>query len=238
MKNLLIVILAFSTFNIFAHVDDLQKINKDSKKWGTPNCAECESLIGAKEAPSKLTKEQVKVLSLHNLKKMKPDFIESPPSDVSSWCPKYKSINDEKKLDFWSTLLTIMAKYESSYKPAMSYDESQTDRNLQGVVSMGLLQISFKSSQAKPYLNRGCPIKENKDLIDPSKNLACGIAILGHLMKRDGCLSCSKKSGAGAYWSVLRSPYTVTNRTTGRTMKIGKKEVIKKELSKETSYCH
>lgn len=234
--KLLSIIFAFASLNAHAILpEQLQGLNFEAHTWGNAPCAECATLtLDEDEADSaqlllssaQLSKEQVYEAARAQIVRMNPSYIASPPSDFkTSWCPKYSSLSKQQKIDTWAWLLTGMAKFESSYKPREAYHEGQTDASLSGVVSTGLLQISFNSSQAAPYKSRGCPIEKKKDLIDPTKNLACGVAMIEALVERDGCISCRTNKGASAYWSVLRKPYTIRSRT-GRLLHIGKKEKV------------
>lgn len=93
-------------------------------------------------------------------------------------------------------LISIMAKYESSFKPETSYAEGG---NLKGVISRGLLQISKDS--ANGY---GCGITDAKHLHDPKTNLECAVKILARWAAKDGTLMGEPKLGCARYWSVCR----------------------------------
>lgn len=236
MKKSFIGVLFFTCFSLQAVVTELETINSTHQEWGEAPCPTCTL---EKETSDVLTPEQTKTIALRELKRLQPDFIQTVSNDVEKqWCGNYEKLSLEQRYDFWASLLSVMAKFESNYNTRTAYDEGQTDRNLTGVISTGLLQISLNSSQARPYRERGCAIEKQSDLIDPAKNLACGAAIMGHLMKRDKCLTCDKKSGAGAYWSVMREPYTVRNSRTGRRMRIGKKPEVITLTKAMTPYCH
>lgn len=236
MKKTFIGVLFFTCFPIQAIVTELETINSTHQEWGDTPCPTC---APEKEMSDILTPGQTKAIALRELKRLEPDFIQTVPNDVTKhWCTNYERLSLEQRYGFWASLLSVMAKFESNYNTRTAYDEGQTDRNLTGVISTGLLQISLYSSQAKPYKDRGCAIEKQSDLIDPAKNLACAVAIMGHLMKRDDCLSCDKKSGAGAYWSVMREPYTVRNSRTARRMRIGKKPEVITQTKAMTPYCH
>lgn len=96
-------------------------------------------------------------------------------------------------------LLSIMAKFESSFKPETSFNETG---HLQGVVSRGLLQISKDSANQSAY---GCGITDAKELHDPKVNLECAVKILAYQAKNSGTLMDGKKGGCSAYWSVCRA---------------------------------
>lgn len=95
-------------------------------------------------------------------------------------------------------LLSVIAKYESSFKPETKYNETG---HLAGVVSRGLLQISKDS--ANGY---GCNITDSQQLHDPKVNLECGVKILARWSQRTGTMiDGTSTGGCGKYWSVCRS---------------------------------
>lgn len=95
-------------------------------------------------------------------------------------------------------LLSIMAKYESSFKPDTKFNETG---HLQGVVSRGLLQISKDSANQSAY---NCGITSAEQLHDPKINLQCGLKILAYQARKSGTLMDGAKGGCSAYWSVCR----------------------------------
>lgn len=103
-------------------------------------------------------------------------------------------------VDCVAQLISIMAKYESSFDPKAKYNETG---HLAGVVSRGLLQISLDSANQKAY---DCKLTDAQQLHDPIINLQCAVKIMHYQAKKHGVLlNGSKESGAGAYWSVGRS---------------------------------
>lgn len=95
-------------------------------------------------------------------------------------------------------LISIMAKYESSFDPKVKFNETG---HLQGVVSRGLLQISQDSANQSAY---GCGIKKADDLHNAEINLKCAVKILAYQAKKSGTLIDEPKKGCAAYWSVCR----------------------------------
>ncbi len=167
-------------------------------------------------------------------------FLKKAPKDIKTFCPKYEKLDNKGKRKFWAHLVTSMAKYESNFKSATVYDESRTSKSLKGVVSKGMLQLSIGSATQAAYVKRGCPIRKEhpKDLFIPRKNLACGFAIIDQLTHRDGCISCSEKKGAAAYWSVLREPYPIKDSKTGKTIMGGKKAQVIATIKKKYPSCN
>lgn len=107
--------------------------------------------------------------------------------------------------------ISIMAKYESGFKPQEQYKEAFKDAKGNYVVSRGLLQISIESANQKAY---ACNIKDAKELHDPKINLECAVKIAVYWINKDavffGDRTDSDKNkkiylGLGRYNSVARS---------------------------------
>lgn len=95
-------------------------------------------------------------------------------------------------------LISIMAKYESNFKPETKFAETG---HLAGVTSRGLLQISVDSANQSAY---GFNVTADQ-LHDPLINLKVAVKIMHYQAKKHGVLfDGSKTSGAGSYWSVGR----------------------------------
>ena len=120
--------------------------------------------------------------------------------DSSEWCPQFKTFNHEQKKQVFITLISEMARYESSFNPRTKYTEGFYDSKGRKVISQGLLQISQESANQKAY---GCEITHPDMLLHPGVNLLCGVRILDHWLSKDGVIGSGTKGGA-RYWSVLR----------------------------------
>lgn len=110
-----------------------------------------------------------------------------------------------KKVDqatCFAHLVSIMAKFESGFKPEVEYKESFNDSKGNPVISRGLLQMSIESANQKAY---GCGIKKEKDLHDPFVNLSCAVKIIAYQANRGGALMAEPKIGCAAYYSVCRA---------------------------------
>lgn len=118
------------------------------------------------------------------------------PSSIEKPCKKL----DVK--DCAAQLISIMAKYESNFKPETNYTESFNDSKGKPVISRGLLQISQESSNQKAY---NCQIKEAKQLNDPKTNLECAVNIIHFQAVKSNTLMAEPKKGCAAYWSVCRA---------------------------------
>jgi hypothetical protein len=153
-------------------------------------------------------------------------------SDVASFCPRYKSLNREQKITFWVYLVSAIAKYESGYDPANRYKESTMGTDPvtgQPVYSEGLLQLSYQDSRNYSFCDEFDwsvdrhldPDDPRKTILDPYKNLSCGIRILNQLVGKKNLIA----FGSGHYWSVLK-----TTSSHNRVSSI-------QSLTKQVSFC-
>lgn len=130
------------------------------------------------------------------------------PDDASSFCPRFKHLSYEQRIQFYLMLISSMARYESGFRPHLKYVESFKDRKGRSIVSRGLLQMSLES--AKAY---GCELQGADDLHNPQKNLSCGVKILNRWIAKDRKIGSyavlpttgeAKHLGGNRYWAVLR----------------------------------
>lgn len=131
-------------------------------------------------------------------------YLSKAPSDITDYCPRYRSLDENGRIDFWVKLISAIAAAESSYNPRDWYPEDMRDENGNAVISRGLLQISMASSRGY-----GCGMNSSEDLYDPQRNLECGVKILNRWIPRDGVVATRRNTlwlGAARYWSTLR-PY-------------------------------
>ena len=120
------------------------------------------------------------------------------PPDLVKACPNYPAMVKNDRAKVYVFLVSAMARYESSFKPAETYTESFNDAKGNPVVSAGLLQISVESGRGY-----GCPVTKTEDLFSPTANINCGFRILTRWIPNDQ-LAFTNKKGGGRYWSVLR----------------------------------
>ena len=150
--------------------------------------------------------------------------------DVEIFCPKYRSLNDNQRLNFWGQLLAGMSKFESGWNPASYYVETTMGTDPvtgRQVASEGLLQLSYQD-QKSYNLNCGFDwsidtkfsnTDIHKTIFDPHKNLRCGIKILAKQLTRQRAISTT----TGVYWAVLK--------TNGKYTKVPEIAAITKSLS-------
>ncbi len=142
---------------------------------------------------------------------------QSVADDVEIFCPKYRTLTDTQRLNFWGQLLAAISKFESNWNPASYFVETTmgldpiTGRQ---VASEGLLQLSYQDE--KSYgLDCGFdwPIDQQlknsdsrKTIFNPHFNLRCGIKILARQLKKQRAISTT----SGVYWAVLKKNGTYT----------------------------
>ncbi|MGE9746252.1 hypothetical protein [Bdellovibrio bacteriovorus] len=131
--------------------------------------------------------------------------------DMSKFCPRYNSLDNDQRANVWAALFSAMAKYESAYSPTSRMHETTMGTDpVTGnpVYSEGLLQLSYQDVQWA----RWCEFDWSKDknlaakdprktILDPYKNLYCGVGIMAKQIKNKGLITV----GSGAYWAVLKS---------------------------------
>lgn len=132
-------------------------------------------------------------------------------SDVESYCPRYRQLNNSGRALFWSHLVAAMSYFESGYVPTVRYHESTMGKDPvtgQPVYSEGLLQMSYSDTTWAPFCEFDwsvdkhlSPTDPRKTILTPERNLSCGIGILAGQIRRRGRITLP--IGGGAYWSVL-----------------------------------
>lgn len=157
-----------------------------------------------------------------------PNLVKMDPKGIRHLCPKYVSLDREKRILFWTRLISIMASYESSYNSRTTFNEP----SMAGVKSVGLLQLSNMSSAIPEYqcsmvvpeavardrdllFHQSYKNVINKNLMDPKKNLSCGVRIMNYWIGRDGVMVDNVRDnadgkrywrGLARFWGVFRHP--------------------------------
>lgn len=132
-------------------------------------------------------------------------------TDVAEYCPRFFELSIEERAWFWTALISGMAFYESGWDPTGRMQETTMGTDSvtgQPVYSEGLLQLSYQDRQGHPYCNefdwsadRHLPSRDpRKTILNPEKNLSCGIQILNHQIRKHRRIGIGK----GAYWSVIK----------------------------------
>ncbi|MGZ3710606.1 MAG: hypothetical protein ACXVBE_02575 [Bdellovibrionota bacterium] len=131
-------------------------------------------------------------------------------TDMASFCPAYSSLNQDQKISFWVYLVSAVTKYESGFDPTNRYKESTMGTDpvtKQPVYSEGLLQLSYQDQRNYSFCNEFDWNKDKllaardpkKTILDPYKNLKCGIQILNKIVGIHHAIA----FGSGHYWSTL-----------------------------------
>lgn len=130
-------------------------------------------------------------------------------SDIQSFCPKYNTLTNDQRINFWGFLVAGVAKYESSWNPTTRFLESSmgTDQITgKQVYSEGLLQLSYQDEQWYPYCDFDWEHDKKLSVTDPQKsifnprvNLGCGLRILADQVAKKNQIAVS----SGVYWSTL-----------------------------------
>lgn len=131
--------------------------------------------------------------------------------DVETYCPQYRSLSDDQRLNFWGQLFAGIAKYESGWSPTSRMVETTMGTDpITGrqVASEGLLQLSYQD-ESSYRLDCGFDwAKDNnysdtdprKTIFDPKNNLRCGIKIMARQLKNKRAIGLT----SGVYWAVLK----------------------------------
>jgi hypothetical protein len=125
------------------------------------------------------------------------DFVKAKDWDL--FCPKFKSLTDDQKVDAISTMAVGMALFESSYKAETVYHEPPP----LGVDSVGLFQLSYEDNMKWCSMN-----KAKGNLKDALVNIQCAVPMMAKLISQDGVvrsgdkLPRNERKGVSRYWSV------------------------------------
>ncbi|SET34314.1 Transglycosylase SLT domain-containing protein [Nitrosospira multiformis] len=127
------------------------------------------------------------------------------PKDIGKFCPTYKHLPHEKRIQFWVGLLSSMAEFESNFNPKAAARGPSKDVFRRRDTNRGLLQISKQSANQPGY---SCGIKKAKHLHDPAIHLPCAVKILSKWVGADHVIASykgnKKNRGGGRYWAVLQ----------------------------------
>jgi len=133
--------------------------------------------------------------------------------DIEVFCPTYRKLNEQQRLNFWGQFFAALAYHESGWNPVsraieanFTYLDSVTK---QPVVSEGLLQLSYQDERSYRI---NCDFDWNKDktlavkdpkktILDPYNNLRCGIKIMSIQLKKYRAITMS----SNVYWAVLKT---------------------------------
>ncbi len=131
-------------------------------------------------------------------------------SDMTTFCPRYYELNREQRANVWAGLFSAVSKYESSYDPTSRMRETTMGTDPvtgEQVVSEGLLQLSYQDMGSAKWCafdweadKKLAADDPRKTILDPYRNLHCGVGIMARQIAKQNKISVSK----GLYWAVLR----------------------------------
>lgn len=119
------------------------------------------------------------------------DLENTVPRDIEKWCPAYEANDPEKRRAFWACMISLLARYESTYRP---------DAVGGGGRWYGLMQIL--PSTARHF---GCRATSGEALKVPEDNLACAVRIMNVTVPRDNAIAQrdSRWRGVAADWGPM-----------------------------------
>ncbi len=114
------------------------------------------------------------------------------PHDVRRWCPAFYTMSETDKRAWWAYFFQAVAAAEAGLKPTTNVRHNDPEVAIKDDVTgeithqQGLLQLTYRDSE-----RYGCdfdwkadqklpPHDPNRTILNPERNLACGIRILDH----------------------------------------------------------
>ncbi len=118
-------------------------------------------------------------------------LLQVVPDDIAHWCPAYEAQDARGRAAFWTSLLSSLAGFESTWKPAA----------VGAGKWYGLVQIA--PATARGY---GCVARTGQALKDGPANLSCAVRIWATTVKRDNAVAFKdgKLAGIAADWGPMR----------------------------------
>lgn len=133
-------------------------------------------------------------------------FIQA--KDWSSFCPRFQLLDKAQKINAMAEFVVAVAYYESGYNSlARMREDLGTDKVTgQQVMSEGLLQLSYGDKLWAPWCefdwarDRHLPISTRRSILEPTKNLRCGLGIMANQINRHSSVVVRHPK---SYWSVI-----------------------------------
>lgn len=140
-----------------------------------------------------------------------PDLVQGA-EDVTQFCPRYYQLTTNERINFWGLLVSGIVKYESDFDPTSRMRETTMGTDPvtgKQVYSEGLMQLSYQDGRNYAFCDQFdwnadkslSPSDPNKSILDPYKNLNCGVKILAQQIKHRNRITLS----SGVYWNVIRA---------------------------------
>lgn len=134
--------------------------------------------------------------------------------DMKNFCPNYSNMTAPEKVNFWAFLVSAIAKQASGFDPAYRRLDLRQGRDVitgGQAYTEGLLQLSYRDIRSYAFCafdwnkDKALPVKDlARTILDPVKNLDCGIKILATQIERTKKIALS----TGAFWNFLKASGT------------------------------
>lgn len=148
-------------------------------------------------------------------------------ADVTTICKTHGV--DKTKL--WTAIERGISLAESDWKPETTYEEDFIDEATGKLsVSTGLFQLSY--GDRNNYRGTECDLISKTNLVDPSVNVKCAMAIQNKLLAGD---KREVRAVLGRYWSVMRP--TVYSKKLQKTIPNQRHQVFLAEFYKNAPEC-
>lgn len=146
---------------------------------------------------------------------------------VSQYCPKWGSLSEDSRRQFWADFWWAVAKFESSRNPkAMFWEKTMPHDDVTGelTISEGLLQLSYQDEiwakcgfnyaadrskhlddlKRRPTGKQSWQSVHEKTINDPARNLVCGNKIADFRFNHRQIKGKSAYDMLKGYWAVIR----------------------------------
>lgn len=143
------------------------------------------------------------------INKETPDLVQGA-EDITAFCPRYFNLTTDERINFWGMLISGIVKFESNFDPTNRMHETTMGTDpITGkpVYSEGLMQLSYQDIRPYPFCEfdwdtdkKLQPNDPRKTILDPYKNLSCGVKILAQQIKNRNRITLT----SGVYWSVIK----------------------------------
>jgi len=131
-------------------------------------------------------------------------------SDATRFCSRYPELSEDQKATVWAEMIAGIAFYESRWNPTSQLNEAYLGMDAvtrQTMRAEGLLQLAYQDIKWAPYCDfdwqSDRKLAQNdpaRSILDPERNLVCGIRIMGRQIRRHGRVIASSR----VYWTVLK----------------------------------
>ncbi len=123
------------------------------------------------------------------------ELLAFTPKDKAHWCWR----DGMSALDFYTKLISALAKYESNYNPNLVYKEKFKNGRGEFVLSTGIGQVSYESCRG--YGVAGATTESLKGV---AQNMECIAKIFNRQVRKSGYIAKGNSLGAAAYFSTMR----------------------------------